>query len=211
MNGHRGAANLLKEQGSAKTRVTQIQEKNLKWAVSVHQQSLVKHSLVNITQPILINIDTFWTLYMLIYVNEATDRMEKMTRNYRKRQTEAQLPQMILREQQGNCQKRRSIRSVAKDHKVDRVTLNRYINKTSYARLAQAHQIFDDNIESELASHIKKPAGQCHGLSPLKCRELVFELAGRNGISITPSPCSFYPYFGLAFLMGHCSKTIIVR
>lgn len=85
--------------------------------------------------------------------------------NRRKRENKAQLPRMISRQQQSKCE--RSIRSLSKDHKKDRLILKRFLIKTSkgevpragYTRLAKA-LIFDDNMEFKFAYHIKKLADQ---------------------------------------------------
>ncbi|XP_058885643.1 uncharacterized protein LOC117972802 [Acipenser ruthenus] len=91
----------------------------------------------------------------------------------------------------------KSIRSVARAQKIDRMTLKRYMDKqeqgevprSGYDRVAEAQKIFNEKIESELAGHIKKLLDQFHGLSPLKCRELAFELAKRNDITVPENWC----------------------
>ena len=80
--------------------------------------------------------------------------------------------------------------SVANGHSIDRMTLKKFTEKLAkgkvlrigYATLAKVLHTFDDNMELELVSHIKKLADQFHGLTALKCRELAFKLAGMESI-----------------------------
>uniref|UniRef100_A0A667XE99 Uncharacterized protein n=1 Tax=Myripristis murdjan TaxID=586833 RepID=A0A667XE99_9TELE len=65
-------------------------------------------------------------------------------------------------------------------HVSEVATKRRDVSRTGYSSQAKAHLIFDDNIEFELASYIKKPADQFHGLIPLKCREHAFESASNR-------------------------------
>lgn len=59
--------------------------------------------------------------------------------------------------------------------------------RPGYERTGLANQVFDEHMEKELAEHIKALAAMFHGLSPMKCRELAFEYAQRNDISIPAS------------------------
>lgn len=86
----------------------------------------------------------------------------------------------------------KSIRAVAKEREIDRSTLRRFIIKkevkevkiVGYSGTAQAKQIFTEEMEEELAEHIKHLADQFHGLTPNKVCELAFELADRNNIPV---------------------------
>ncbi|XP_071385613.1 uncharacterized protein [Centroberyx affinis] len=86
----------------------------------------------------------------------------------------------------------KSIRSVAKDRNIDRSTLRRYIKKkevkeektVGYSGTAEAKRVFTEELEKELADHIKSLAAQFHGLTPKKCCELALELAERNNIPV---------------------------
>ena len=85
-----------------------------------------------------------------------------------------------------------SIRAVAKEYAVDRMTLKRYITKrnenpdapTGYAAVARQHAVFTPEMEKDLANHVKQLADQFHGLSLLKCRSLAYEFASRNNIEM---------------------------
>uniref|UniRef100_A0A3Q0RFD0 HTH psq-type domain-containing protein n=1 Tax=Amphilophus citrinellus TaxID=61819 RepID=A0A3Q0RFD0_AMPCI len=90
----------------------------------------------------------------------------------------------------------RSIRQVARQMNICRMSLKRYMEKKKidgkeirpgYKRTGLANQIFDEHMEKELAEHIKALAAMFHGLSPMKCRELAFEYAQRNDINIPAS------------------------
>ncbi|CAK6981921.1 PREDICTED: piggyBac transposable element-derived protein 2-like, partial [Scomber scombrus] len=50
--------------------------------------------------------------------------------------------------------------------------------------VAEAKRIFTNEMEEELAKHLKQLADQFHGLAPVKCRELAFEYAERNNIPV---------------------------
>uniref|UniRef100_A0A4W5L0S3 Uncharacterized protein n=1 Tax=Hucho hucho TaxID=62062 RepID=A0A4W5L0S3_9TELE len=56
-----------------------------------------------------------------------------------------------------------------------------------YDGVAETHKVLSDDMESELAKHIKNLADQSHGLSSLKCRELANAL-----IHNIPHPHSIY-------------------
>lgn len=61
------------------------------------------------------------------------------------------------------------------------------VTKAGYEGTGQAHQVFNDNMEKELADHIKTLADTFYGISAMKCRELAFEFAQRNNIVIPAS------------------------
>uniref|UniRef100_A0A8C9RAW0 Zgc:113274 n=1 Tax=Scleropages formosus TaxID=113540 RepID=A0A8C9RAW0_SCLFO len=73
----------------------------------------------------------------------------------------------------------KAIRSMAKDRNIDRSTLRRW-----YSGTAEVKRVFTEEIERELANHVKKLADQFHGLTPKKCCELALELAQRNTIPV---------------------------
>ncbi|XP_074480931.1 uncharacterized protein LOC141761464 [Sebastes fasciatus] len=104
----------------------------------------------------------------------------------------------------------KSIRSVAEDRNIDRSTLRRYIqNKeikevktVGYSGTAEAKKVFTEEVEKELADHIKKLAEQFHGLTPKKCCELALELAERNNIPVPKN----WKEKGLAGIPRLCSE-----
>ena len=55
-----------------------------------------------------------------------------------------------------------------------------------YARLS-THMVFNDSMESDLASHIGKLSQKFHGLGPLKCRQLAYTFAKFNGLKMPES------------------------
>ena len=88
-----------------------------------------------------------------------------------------------------------SQRNAAKVYEVDKETLRRYINKKAsgyagafgYAAVGEAHMIFNNTMEVDLANHIKDLANQFHGLTPDKSRELAFDFAQQNDVVMPPS------------------------
>ena len=61
------------------------------------------------------------------------------------------------------------------------------VTKTGYQRTGHANQVFNENMETELADHIKALAAMFQGISAMKCCELAFEYAQRNAIDIPAS------------------------
>ncbi|CAI5674184.1 unnamed protein product [Oreochromis niloticus] len=117
-----------------------------------------------------------------------------MPRTYRRKTSWGSTPLEEIERAASEVKGGKSIRSVAKERQIDRSTLRRYIKKrdtqevksVGYSGTASAKRVFSEELEKELAEHIKKLAEQFHGISPKKCRELALELAGRNNIP-TPS------------------------
>lgn len=118
-----------------------------------------------------------------------------MPRFYKRKTDRASTPLEDLDRAVGEVQNGRSIRQVARDMKIDRMTLKRYMDRkklgevklTGYKRAGLANQVFNEEIETELAEHIKNLAAMFHGLSAIKCRSLAFELAKRNDIDVPAS------------------------
>lgn len=72
--------------------------------------------------------------------------------------------------------------------------------------------MLNDKIEKELADHIKNLAATFHGLSVMKCHELAFELARRNGIDMPASwireekaGCDWFMSFRLRHHLSCCT------
>uniref|UniRef100_A0A3Q3IWA6 HTH psq-type domain-containing protein n=1 Tax=Monopterus albus TaxID=43700 RepID=A0A3Q3IWA6_MONAL len=118
-----------------------------------------------------------------------------MPRTYKRKTDRASAPLVELDRAVKEVQKRKIIRQVAREMKICRMTLKRYMEKkkiaevikTGYKRTGLANLVFKENMETELADHIKAPAPMFHGISAMKCRELAFEYAQRNGIDIPAS------------------------
>lgn len=116
-----------------------------------------------------------------------------MPRNYKRRTNWGSTPLEEMERAATDVKGGKSIRSVAKERNIDRTTLRRYIKKKTvkevktvgYSGTAEAKRVFSEEVEKELADHIKKLADQFHGLTPKKCCELALELAERNNI---PAP-----------------------
>ncbi|XP_050976521.1 uncharacterized protein zgc:113274 [Labeo rohita] len=86
----------------------------------------------------------------------------------------------------------KSIRTVAKERKIGRSTLQRYMKKAEekrektvgYRGTAEARRILSEELEEELAENIRMLAERLHGLTPKKCREIAFEFAQKNNIPV---------------------------
>uniref|UniRef100_A0A4W5K580 Uncharacterized protein n=1 Tax=Hucho hucho TaxID=62062 RepID=A0A4W5K580_9TELE len=79
---------------------------------------------------------------------------------------------------------KKSIQTEARDEKIK----NEHVPVKGYDRVAEAHKVLSDDMESELAKHIKNLSDQFHVHSSLKCRELAYELAHRNNNHV-PDNC----------------------
>lgn len=86
----------------------------------------------------------------------------------------------------------KSIRTVAKERKIGRSTLQRYMKKAEenreksvgYRGTAEARRIFSEELEEELAENIRMLAESVHSLTPKRCREIAFEFAQKNNIPV---------------------------
>ena len=56
--------------------------------------------------------------------------------------------------------------------------------KSGYQRVGDRHRIFSTKMEEDLANHIKSLSNMFYGLSTNKCRQLAFEFAMQNNITI---------------------------
>ena len=85
-----------------------------------------------------------------------------------------------------------SLRQAGRDSNIDKSTLMRFIKKkkggevksVAWGAVAEAKRVLSDEMEEELANHLKQLAAQFHGLAPNKCRELAFEFAQKNLVSV---------------------------
>ncbi|CAJ1067756.1 hypothetical protein cypCar_00021836 [Xyrichtys novacula] len=73
---------------------------------------------------------------------------------------------------------KKSIRAAARERNIDQSSLLRFIKKkergevksVAWGAVAEAKRILTDEMEEELAEHLKQLAEQFHGLPPVKCR-----------------------------------------
>uniref|UniRef100_A0A8C1TU36 HTH psq-type domain-containing protein n=1 Tax=Cyprinus carpio TaxID=7962 RepID=A0A8C1TU36_CYPCA len=118
-----------------------------------------------------------------------------MPRTYKRKTERASTALVELERAVKEVQQGKTIRQVAREMKICRMTLKRFrekkkigeVTKTGYKRTGLANQVFKENMETELADHIKALAAMFHGISAMKCHELAFEYAQRNGIDIPAS------------------------
>ncbi|XP_056322899.1 uncharacterized protein zgc:113274 [Danio aesculapii] len=86
----------------------------------------------------------------------------------------------------------KSIRTVAKERKIGRSTLQRYMKKAEerrertvgYRGTAEAKRVFSEELEEELAENIRIMSERVHGLTTKKCREIAFEFAQKYNIPV---------------------------
>ena len=115
-------------------------------------------------------------------------------RNYKRKTTRGSTPDVLARAAE-EVATGKSLRGVADDFHVDRMTLKRFIQKRNqsadaivgYKAVAQKQSIFPPNMEEDLASHVKLLADMFHGLSLQKCCILAYEFASRNGLRMPDS------------------------
>ncbi|KAI4802368.1 hypothetical protein KUCAC02_020209 [Chaenocephalus aceratus] len=105
-----------------------------------------------------------------------------MPRKYKRKTDRVSTPLEELERAVKEVQQGKTIRQVGKEMKICRMTIKRYMDKKNigevtkpgYERTAVAKRIFNENMEKELADHIKTLA-MFHGIGVMKCRELAFE------------------------------------
>ena len=86
----------------------------------------------------------------------------------------------------------KKIRATARDRNIDKSSLLRFLKKkekgevksAGWGAVAGAKRILTDEMEEDLAKHLKQLANQFHGLTPEKCRQLAFEYAEKNNIPV---------------------------
>uniref|UniRef100_A0A3B4VRY6 HTH psq-type domain-containing protein n=1 Tax=Seriola dumerili TaxID=41447 RepID=A0A3B4VRY6_SERDU len=76
---------------------------------------------------------------------------------------------------------KKSIRAAARERNIDKSSLLRFIKKK---KTGEEKRILTDEMEEELAKHLKQLTEQFRGLPPVKCCQLAFEYAERNNISV---------------------------
>uniref|UniRef100_A0A3B5QKH3 Zgc:113274 n=1 Tax=Xiphophorus maculatus TaxID=8083 RepID=A0A3B5QKH3_XIPMA len=131
-----------------------------------------------------------------------------MPRKYTRKTTWGQTPLAELESAAAEVrQGKQSLRKAGRDRNIDKTTLQRFIKKkekgqvksVAWSAVAEAKRIFTDEMEEELAKHLKQLADQFHGLPPVKCRELAFEYAKRNNIPVpanwTEKQCAWFRRF----------------
>lgn len=110
-----------------------------------------------------------------------------------KRKTNRNVDDVRLRNAAEAVESGKSIRTAAKDFGVDRMTLTRYIAKkkqsvnavVGYLNCKLMNQVFkNDQMELDLAEHIKGLAARYHGLSKEKCKKLAYEFAVHNDVKV---------------------------
>ncbi|XP_060916273.1 uncharacterized protein zgc:113274 [Labrus mixtus] len=109
-----------------------------------------------------------------------------MPRIYKRRTNWGSIPLEEMKRAATDVEGGKSIRAVAKDRNIDRSTLRRFMKKKEVKEVKTVGYsgTAEEEVEKELADHVKKLADQFHGLIPKKCCELAFELAQINNIPV---------------------------
>ncbi|KAK9523099.1 hypothetical protein VZT92_019523 [Zoarces viviparus] len=99
-----------------------------------------------------------------------------MPRNYTRKTTWGQTPLAEMESAAAEVmQGKKSLRKAGRDRNIDKTTLKRFIKKkkkgevksVAWGAVAEAKRIFTDEMEEELAKHLKQLADQFHGLAPV--------------------------------------------
>ena len=101
-------------------------------------------------------------------------------------------PDVLKRAAKCVTEKGMSYRKAAANFNVDKMTLMRYMKKKEanstctigYQATILNNQIFSPEVEQQLSSHIVHLADMFFGLSIEKCKELAFQFAAANKLSI---------------------------
>lgn len=116
-----------------------------------------------------------------------------MTQKYKRKTNRAtRTPHDVMERAVHEVESGKSLRSVAKDFDIDKMTLQRYRKKhqqnpeavTGYAAVAHSHYVFPPAMEKDLANHVKMLSDMFFGLSLEKCCLLAYEFASQNGLKM---------------------------
>ena len=106
-----------------------------------------------------------------------------MPRSYRRKSASGSIPRVDFEVAAIDVRMGMSNKCAARVHKVDRMTLTRFIirsqsggeRSTGYEGTARAHTILTPAMKEDLAAHIKDLGDQFLGLSPDKCYEFAMQ------------------------------------
>lgn len=121
-----------------------------------------------------------------------------MPRDYKRKTANSTTPLDVMLQAVSEITDGAPIRSTAQKYNIDRLTLTRFKNKQAkiasgetptvgWAGTANAKRVFTSEMEFQLANHIKNLADTLYGLSVMQCRELAYNYAKANNISIPKS------------------------
>ena len=108
-----------------------------------------------------------------------------MVRNY-KRKTDRGFSQEYINEALKFWSEGATLSQTVSSYKIPATTLKRHRNKASgvYKRCSEVKMIFTNDMETQLAQHLRNLDSRFHGLTPIKCRELAFEYADKNKVQL---------------------------
>jgi len=116
-------------------------------------------------------------------------------RNYKRKTNRGSTPRDVLQRAAVEVQSGRTVRGVAAEYNINRMTLKRYLTKrttnpdavTGYQAVAVSKAVFPPEMEQDLAHHIKLLADMFHGLSVQKCCTLAYHFALHNKLHVPDS------------------------
>lgn len=114
-----------------------------------------------------------------------------MVRNYKKKTNRGNIPIEVLTAAAEEVAAGMALRTAANQFSLDKMTLLRYINKSSQLEpgiqpkigYAKVRQIFSDEQENELASYILHCSRIYYGLAPKEIRKVAFEYSAANKVT----------------------------
>lgn len=115
-------------------------------------------------------------------------------RTYKRKTERANISKELIKQAVDEVFKGTSIRKAAKDNKIDRTTLSRYVNKLKanpesdvFKEYTNARQVFSVEQEKILKDYLIKISSIFYGLSPSDVRGLAYECAVKYNRKIPDS------------------------
>uniref|UniRef100_A0A3B4WW21 HTH CENPB-type domain-containing protein n=1 Tax=Seriola lalandi dorsalis TaxID=1841481 RepID=A0A3B4WW21_SERLL len=140
-----------------------------------------------------------------------------MPRKYTRKATWGKTPLEEMESAASDQGRKEVHQSSCKGEKYGQSSLLRFIKKkekgevksVAWGAVAEAKRILTDEMEEELAKHLKQLAEQFHGLPPVKCCQLAFEYAEKNNIPVpanwTKAQSAGEDWFGRFLVRRHLS------
>ena len=117
-----------------------------------------------------------------------------MPQKYTRKNNREKTPIDVLKRAAGALRQSGKPQQSPRKFNVNKTALKRFVNqmsidkntakKSDYKGVGDSHYIFSAKMEENLAKHIKSLSSMFYGLSTNKCRQLTFEFAIQNNITI---------------------------
>ena len=113
-------------------------------------------------------------------------------RNYKRKTNRGEISEDVYERALQEIKNGRKVATVAKEFNIRRMTLVNRLKKvesknTGYDNVRKAAMVFTEEMEADLAGHVKRLANMFHGLSVKKLRELAYLFAKKNDVSVPES------------------------